>query len=383
MIMFMNVQNPRMTRISFASRSKFKICLLKGGVASMSSESICFSLGENFPKIGVVNVHGKKGTGKTTYFNSKDFIKFDHEILKSKEKTIDFIEMMRFSKFPLVLDDYELVENLPGTKEIFSPKCLLIIITHEKLSSVTSSYEFPGVPVEVFAKSLLRDDVKFIEELLNKADGNMTAVRLDLENFNSTRDVFFSSKEYVSELIHAQKNKLPEYIDRHLTEHGNTLGIIHENYTDYCGDEEEMYKISESLSDADIIDMKIYSEVSWDLMNYFNVSACLIPALYMDKSELLDKGIPLDKSEPLDKGDLRPGSIWTKTSNMLMKRNRFKRLRIQDRDEIQLWVMKANSGEELHPKFDSYDLDSINQLAFTKIKSKVLTTLKKKCPKKD
>lgn len=349
----------------------------------MSSESICFSLGENFPKIGVVNVHGKKGTGKTTYFNSKDFIKFDHEILKSKEKTIDFIEMMRFSKFPLVLDDYELVENLPGTKEIFSPKCLLIIITHEKLSSVTSSYEFPGVPVEVFAKSLLRDDVKFIEELLNKADGNMTAVRLDLENFNSTRDVFFSSKEYVSELIHAQKNKLPEYIDRHLTEHGNTLGIIHENYTDYCGDEEEMYKISESLSDADIIDMKIYSEVSWDLMNYFNVSACLIPALYMDKSELLDKGIPLDKSEPLDKGDLRPGSIWTKTSNMLMKRNRFKRLRIQDRDEIQLWVMKANSGEELHPKFDSYDLDSINQLAFTKIKSKVLTTLKKKCPKKD
>lgn len=342
----------------------------------MSSESICFSLGENFPKIGVVNVHGKKGTGKTTYFSGKNFLKFDHEILKSKEKTIDFIEMMRFSKFPLVLDDYELVENLPGTKEIFSPKCLLIIITHEKLSCVSNSYEFPGVPVEVFAKSLSIENVKHVEDLLKKANGNMTAVRLDLENFNSTRDVFFSSKEYVSELIHAQKNKLPEYIDRHLTEHGNTLGIIHENYTDYCGTYEELYKISESLSDADIIDMKIYSEVSWDLMNYFNVSACLVPALYMNK------GTGTVASHR-DKEDLRPGSIWTKTSNMLMKRNRFKRLRIQDRDEIQLWVMKANSGEELHPKFDSYDLDSINQLAFTKIKSKVLTTLKKKCPKKD
>lgn len=334
----------------------------------MSSESICFSLGENFPKSGVVNVYGKKGTGKTTHFNK--CLKFDHEILKSKEKTIDFLEMMRFSKFPLVLDDYELVENLPGTKEIFSPRCLLIIITHEKLAGVANSYEFPGVPVEIFAKGLSMD-VKLVKELLKNADGNMTVVKLDLENFKSTRDVFFSSKEYVSELITTPKNNLPWYIDRHLTEHGNTLGIIHENYTEFCGDP---YKISESLSDADIIDMKIYSEVSWDLMNYFNVSACLIPALYMDK------GTPLDKSGLLD---LRPGSIWTKTSNMLMKRNRFKRLRIRDRDEIQLWVMKANAGEILHPRFDSYDLDSINQLAFTKIKSKVLTTLKKKCPKKD
>jgi hypothetical protein len=330
----------------------------------MSSESICLSHGENFPKIGVVNVYGKKGIGKSTYFGGKKYLKFDHEILKSKEKTIDFIEMMRFSKFPLVLDDYEIVESLPGTKEITSPQCLLIVISQEKLSGFQSCFQFPGVPVAEFAKSLSLD-VNVVEEMLKKADGNMNAVKIDLENFKSERDIFFSSKEYVSELLQTPKSKLPWYIDRHLTEHGNTLGIVHENYTDYSS---ELEKISAHLSDADLIDMKIYSDVSWDLMNYFNVSACLLPALY------------LDKGEPLD---LRPGSIWTKTSNMLMKRNRLKRLRIQDRDEIQLWVLKANAGEELNPKFDSYDLDSINQLSFTKIKSRVLTTLKKKCPKKD
>jgi hypothetical protein len=126
-----------------------------------------------------------------------------------------------------------------------------------------------------------------------------------------------------------------------------------------------------SLSDSDIIDMKIYSDVSWDLMNYFNVSACLIPAYYMRSSK--------NKQQT---EELKAGSIWTKTSNMLMKRNRMKRLRLRDRDEIQVMVMKANAGQELDPRFDSYDLDSINQISFNKIKPRILSTLKKKCPPK-
>ncbi len=371
--MLMNVQNPSMTRISLASSNRFKICLLIGGgmtVSSSSESSICFSLEKN----GVVNIYGKKGSGKTTFVNRlKNHIKFDHEILKSKEKTIDFIDMMRFSKFPLVLDDFELVDNLPGTKEIFgAQKFLLIVISQEKLNECTVSYECPTVPVEVFAKSIGVGDLKVVNELLLKANGNMTAVKLDIENFKSERDVFFNSKEYVSELIRVPKSKLPSYIDRHLTEHGNTLGIVHENYIDYC-ECDTIDKISHSMSDADIIDMKIYSDVSWDLMNYFNVTACLLPALYMSPKE------PLCPAE-----NIRPGSIWTKTSNMLMRKNRLKRLGIKDRDEIYVWTLKANSGEEMNPKFDSYDLDSINQLSFTKIKSRVLTTLKKKkCPKKN
>ena len=342
--------------------------------SSSSTSLITFSI-ENFPcSPGVINVYGKKGSGKSSYFLQMKHVKFDHEILKSKEKTCDFMEMMKCATFPLVLDDYELLETYPGTKEVISlGKCLKVpfyIVTTEKLDSCPSNYQFPGVPLEVFEKAFLSKS-SLLSELIEKYDGNMTAVRLDLENFKSERDVFLSSKEYVSEIIQIPKRKLPWYIDRHLTEHGNTLGIIHENYVDFSPD---MELVTQSLSDADVIDMKIYSDVSWDLMNYFNVSACLVPALYMNKGE------PLDNFQELD---LRPGSIWTKNSNMLMKRNRLKRLRIQDRDEIQLWVLKANSGEYVDKRFDSYDLDSINQLAFTKIKSRVLTTLKKKCPKKD
>lgn len=319
---------------------------------------------------GIVNVYGKRGIGKSTYFKNKKFIHIDHEILKSKERTIDFMDMAKYSKNKFVLDDYELVEILPGTKEILNSKMNVYIVSNNRVIDIVKGIEFSGVPVDFFATSQ-GIGVDLAEKLLKDANGNMNSVKLDLEIFKSERDVFLSSKDYVKEILSCETN-LSKHIDRHLTEHGNTLGIIHENYPDYSNNFE---KISQSLSDSDIIDMKIYSEVSWDLMNYFNVSACLIPALHMK-----DNCKQLDKSSLLD--HLRPGSIWTKTSNMLMKRSRFKRLRIKDRDEIQVLVLKANAGEEMDPKFDSYDLDSINQLSFNKIKPRVLTSLKKKCPKK-
>jgi hypothetical protein len=160
-----------------------------------------------------------------------------------------------------------------------------------------------------------------------------------------------SSKEYVHSLY---TNRV---IDKHLSEHGNTLGIVHENYLDFSSN---LIAISQSLSDADLIDKKIYSDVSWDLMPYFNVSACLVPSLHFDKQPEYES--------------LRPGSVWTKTSNMLMKVNRLKKLRMP-RDHVHVWALKANNGEDI--PFESYDMDSINQLSFTKIKSKVLTLLKK------
>lgn len=371
-----NVHIPNITRISFASKSKFKICLLKGGMSesidssqTRVSDSLDLSIKqrlENLPSQGVINVYGKHGTGKTTYFSKMRHVSFDHDILKSKERTCDFLDMMRFSKLPLVLDDYELVENFPGTKELKSIKTPFYIISCEKISgldSITSYYEFPGVSAEEFAKkhSITESRAK---ELLEKTNGNMTSVDIDLNNFKSERDIFMDSKIYIKNLI--QSSSVVDFIDKPLSEHGNVLGIVHENYPDFSDDFE---KITQSISDADLIDMKIYSDVSWDLMNYFNVSACLIPSLYLSSSQTRVSNL-----------ELRPGSIWTKTSNMLMKRNRLKKLRFTDREEISVWVAKANSGEDL--QFDSYDLDSINQLSFTKIKPKILTLLKKKCRSK-
>lgn len=367
------VQNPSITRISFASNIRFKTCLLKeGGMSKESSLSKSEDLSkssisyksqiENLPKTGVVNVYGKHGTGKTTFFSTIKHVKFDHEILKSKERTCDFMDMMKYSFVPLVLDDYELADGSIGLKELRKLRVPFYIISVDKLTSIdciTDYYEFPGVHVEVFASSIGLP-LDYVRGLLEKSNGNMTRVLLDIENFTSVRDVFLNSKQYVHTLCEQNAKKTP-FIDKHLFEHGNTFGIIHENYPDFSTD---FVKISQSLSDADLIDKKIYADVSWDLMPYFNVSACLVPSLYFEK-------------EPIQ-GSLRPGSVWTKTSNMLMKMNRLKKLRM-DRDHIHVWALKANEGSGgCDIPFEPYDLDSINQLSFTKIKSKVLTSLKKR-----
>lgn len=373
--MFTNVHAPIATRISFASRSKFKICLLKGGMddSSLSSSTTIIetSKEENFPKTGVVNVYGKHGIGKTTFFSRRvKHVSFDHDILKSKERTCDFLDMMRYSLLPLVLDDYDLVEGSIGLKELRSLRVPLYIVSTNKITNldcITSHYEFPGVPVEEFAKAQ-NISVECAKELLEKAGGNMHTVKLDLENFKSERDVFMSSKEYVDELV-SKRSELTSFLDKHLSEHGNTFGIIHENYPDLC-DVDVLDKISQSLSDADLIDRAIYSDMSWELMPFFNVSACLVPASHFCTATATPS--------------LRPASIWTKTSNMLMKRNRLKKLPGGIHiDSIPIIVQKLNAGEDAPKQFSSYDLDSVNQLSFTKIKAKTLTSLKKKCPRKE
>jgi hypothetical protein len=322
---------------------------------------------ENFPKSGVINVYGKSGCGKTTFFSKRiKHIQFDHEILKSKDRTCDFLDMMRYSLLPLVLDDYELVEGSIGLKELKPLRVPLYILSTNKISSldvVTNYYEFHGVPVEDFARAQ-GISVELAHELLEKSNGNMHTVKLDLDNFKSERDMFLSSKEYVQDLVAGKKG----FLDKHLSEHGNTFGIIHENYPDFSS--ECMETVAQSLSDADLIDRAIYQDMAWELMPFFNVSACLIPAINFE---------PTPDSAPA----LRPASIWTKTSNMLMKRNRLKKLRGVNRDSVSLLVQKMNTGGDAPPQFSSYDLDSLNQLSFTKIKPRVLTSLKKKCPRKE
>ena len=365
------LQKPKITRISFVSNSKFKTCLLKEGGMSNEESSLSKSFDlsiskariENLPKSGVVNVYGKHGIGKTTFFSRIKHIHFDHEILKSKEKTCDFMDMMKYSFLPLVLDDYELIDGSIGIKELKKLRVPFYIISVEKLNLefITDYLEFIPISNDEFAYAY-NISAELANELLTAANGNMTCVKMDLQNFKSTRDVFLTSKEYVHDLTQLHGNGISKYIDKHLSEHGNTLGIIHENYLDFSTD---FVKITQSLSDASLIDKKIYTDMAWDLMPYFNVSACLIPSLFFEKEASISS--------------LRPGSVWTKTSNMLMKMNRLKKLKMS-RDCIHVWALKANNGDGNIP-FDPYDLDSINQLSFTKIKSRTLTSLKKNAGK--
>jgi hypothetical protein len=278
---------------------------------------------------GIINIYGPSGYGKTTFFKSIKHIDIDHDIFKTKEGTVNFFEMIRYSKIPVVIDNFEFIESMPGSKDIIPLKYApLYIISQKPIEAFTQRYEFPKPDFPI-----------------RKYDG----------------DVFLGCKEYVHELI---KTKNPiKYIDRYLSEHGNTIGIIHENYLDYT---DHMVEVSASMSDADLIDTYIYSEISWDLMPFFNLCGCLIPSMYIHS---------------LNPGQLRAGSIWTKTNNMLMKKGRLKKLRMH-RDCINLIALGANLGHKLPDCIKStYDIDTINQLSFTKIKAKIIQTLKKECVK--
>jgi hypothetical protein len=316
------------------------------------------------PKKGIINVYSPPGTGKSTFFSKKG-IQFDHEILKTKEKTLDFLEKMKYSMFPLILDDYELVQSLSGTKEftkgMFTRGAFYVIST-ERIDQdwIDQWYEFPGVCPLEFAKSFNNVSESVVIETLAKNKGNMSRTKLDLETFSSHRDIFMSSKEYIVNLL---KDPNPiNNIHKYLSEHGNTFCIIQENYTSVKDSSiDEIASIAHDFSDAEIIDVKMYSDVSWDLMPFFNLSACILPAYKLG---------PI-KDPKVD----RPGTAWTRYSNACMKKNRFKKLGIY-REEIPLWILKANMNDPLD-RFDSYDIDSINQLAFSnKIQPKITNKLK-------
>lgn len=322
----------------------------------MASTDICI------PKKGVVNVYGDSGTGKSTFFSKKGHIQFDHENLKTKEKTLDFLQKMRYSMFPLVLDDYDIVKSTSGVKEFTKgmfPRGTFYVISTERIEQnwVDQWYKFPGVPIHDFAMEMGISDER-AQELLIKTRGNMTSVRMDLHNFGSQRDNFETAKEYLRSLL---RDPMPSgNLNKYLTEHGNTFGIIHENYIYTDASIDLLADISNDFSVANLIDVKMYSDVSWDLMPFFNLHACIIPASKLPEDLVMD----------------RPASIWTKYSNMCMKMNRFKKLNIR-LDTIPLWILKANNGDPLE-QFDSYDIDSLNQLAIgTRIQQKITNKLKK------
>ena len=313
------------------------------------------------PKKGIVNIYGDHGIGKTTFLKKKSHVPFDHDILKTREKTIDFLQRMKWSLLPLVLDDYELIRSSSGIKEFTKgmyTRGTFYVISTERIDQdwVDQFYQFPGVPVSEFAFAMGVPEEK-ARDLLEKARGNMTSVRMDLENFGSQRDNFESAKEYIQGLL---RDQCPlRNINKYLSEHGNTFGIIQENYIYKDSPIELLADIANDFVEASSIDVKMYSDVSWDLMPYFNLHACIIPASKLPEDLALD----------------RPASIWTKYSNMCMKANRLKKLKIPI-DDIYLWILKANAGDPL-TQFDSYDIDSLNQLAIgTRINQKITNRLK-------
>mgnify|MGYP003349376930 CR=1 FL=1 len=71
-----------------------------------------------------VCILGKSGIGKTWTVADTfqgHFIDLDADILKTKQKTVDFLERVRYSDLPVVIDEYESLSDLVGLWEIKEP----------------------------------------------------------------------------------------------------------------------------------------------------------------------------------------------------------------------------------------------------------------------
>jgi hypothetical protein len=171
-----------------------------------------------------------------------------------------------------------------------------------------------------------------------------------------------------------------DYIGRGIHEHGYTWGIVHENYMNSKTlTMEEAVTISECMSQADIVDNRIYSSDSGSgdsslILPLFTHFGVVVPALTLQNS--------------LRSETMRPGSFWTKFNNNKMRDIKIKsmstrggRLTSYTTDELEVFAMymKKNNLEPLR-HFEPGDLDVINRGHggnSNKLKPKQLQTLKK------
>jgi hypothetical protein len=324
----------------------------------------------------IVYIYGPSGIGKTWDVMNiiNPCISIDAEILKSKQATKDFLEKARTSPRPIVIDDFESMDDLIGVREL-SDKDHLVIIgnfplkldlpayvysfpkkTHKQLSDIAASY---GIPVDE------------IDEIVKKCDGD---IRYITNGTTDERDVFWTPKDFVRSLISVGGHRNPsDFIGHQIEEHGHVMDMIHDNYIDGKGDPVE---ILECLSIATVLDNIIYSG-RWDLMPYFSAESCIRPAM------LIGHTTP---------SNIRPGSMWTKFSNQCMREKKVRamttRVAHQNLDVDSLMVLRNyfEKGENLNLiheyKLEPADFDVMNHLfIMRKLKARTISTLKKHCLK--
>jgi hypothetical protein len=323
---------------------------------------------ELHPKI---YIWGKNGIGKTwTVRNSlENFVDLEYDILKSRNATLEFIERIKVSGLPVLIDDYDSVSETIGMKEI-NALDRVIIIGNSPVKKLDGFYmwEFPTKTLaELTEIAKLYDVVD--EDIVRKSGGD---IRCIISSIGDDKDVFWTPKDFVRSMICKDGSRdAGDYIGRMIEEHGHVMDMIFDNYIDSEADPND---VLECLSRASIYDDVIYAG-NWNLLPYFSIEACIYPSHYIDHTV---------------KGDIRPGSMWTKFSNMCMRRKKFRDLSTRvhrqhlDVDAIMLFrdYFEKGLGQHLIKEYNlkKSDFDVINHLCLQrKLKTSVITALKKQC----
>lgn len=327
----------------------------------------------------IINIWGNPGSGKSfgirNYFTN--FLELDYDTLRGKQSTITYIDRTSNTDLPVIIDDWNIVCELIGAREILKPinKNLTIIIS---LEPIKEEFEVKSIHWEDRTLEQLKqiaqkysDDPEKIHKFSVQCGGNLHVLISSL-TFNSLgeRDIFESPKNFIYGLLcQGGDNDTSDCIGESLCEHGYMWGVVQENYTDTPEETMEFYAdIAGHLSMAGYLDEKIY-DGNWHYLPFFNLHAVIYPASAINHR--------------LSADNLRPGSMWTKYQNMCMRQKKLKNIFQKKLDVNSLMVIRdyCQHGDATmlyDYKLDSQDLDVLNHLSLiTKIKPRIMSQLKK------
>jgi hypothetical protein len=315
-----------------------------------------------------VYIYGPPGIGKTYDVKRilKDYIELTYDILKNKSNTAEFIDRLRYSSIPILIDDFDTLSDLIGIKDVIdSLRCIIIGNTPWSMSAKVHEIQYPLKSID-FIKQLCREH-SVDESIALRCKGDL---RYIFNGPTDYKDFFQDIKQFVESMIHIQGSVNPrDSIGSCIEEHGHVSDIIHDNYIDADISLDSMCDILDSMSVSTIYDQKMYNG-DWYLMPFFSFHSCVYPAVIIDHK--------------LNTKKLRPGSIWTKSSNMKMRQKtlhkilRFSKISIDAlfllRDYVQ--INQIELLQEYH--IDKSDIDTLNHIWFLKpIPKRQITKIKK------
>jgi hypothetical protein len=320
-----------------------------------------------------VCVIGPCGIGKTWTAKKElgSWIELGPDILKSKNDTVEFLNKIRGTSHNILIDEYECIFELIGLREIKEPPTSgLFVVT----SQIPVKFDFEIKLWELPIKSQAEIKILFPtarHDVIETCRGDLRVVIQSLEYSSDIRDDFQSPREFLNSILKTNSIVNPvDYLGHPIQEPGNIVSIIHENYVNSRG---RLDIIGEQLSQADLIETKIYAG-DWDLLSYFNFWGCILPAREINHTI---------------GQELRPGSTWTKYQNMCMREKKMKSIsNLVPRSPLCLDSLLLIRSHLEHGNFEPFleygmnpsDLDILNHLSpINKLKAKTLSSLKKEC----
>lgn len=228
----------------------------------------------------VICIFGPTGCGKTTWAKENlDYIEVDEDILRSKESTNEFIERIRCLKRNILIDNFDGLLNTPG-----APLFISAPVTKGSTILISKVY-IPGtVPHEMSGPDYRQQNIGVDQ-----------------------KDLFEDYPDIIKRHLTCQNVSHLDLLRSIQSEHGNVMGIIHENINTIDP------KIFDAFSDADLIDTKMYDDGEWNLIPYFVHSGCVIPCTLINGSV---------------SHKIRPATMWTKHMNACMNAKMFRNTRL-------------------------------------------------------